>query len=241
MRPSGLHEGTYGSCQALHWHETPSPPPQGCSPLALLPDCTPTWEWPDWSGTPCTWMYWNSFHFLTLTFPSLTRSSGWHPLLSLYQTYHSNNHQSITNLALDAFNPTVWIHWYRFWRALLPRGATNYPPPPTHGALDPNPMAVIVRPISHLLNSPPLKSICLQLTDKDIMWGHVKGLAQVHVDGITYSSFAQWCCHFPIEVHQMRQTQSALGEAMLAVSNQLFKQCVLIWLPGKSVPWYPPT
>ena len=119
---------------------------------------------------------------------------------------------------------------------------TNHPTPPTHGALDPNPMAVIIQTVPYPLNSLPLRSICLQLTDKDIMWGHVKGLAQVHVDGITYFSFAQWCCHFPIEVHQMGHKQYALGEAMMAVSDHLlFKQCVLIWLPGESVPWYPPT
>ena len=51
---------------------------------------------------------------------------------------------------------------------------TNHPTPPTHGALDPNPMAVIIQTVPYPLNSLPLRSICLQLTDKDIMWGHVK-------------------------------------------------------------------
>ena len=50
---------------------------------------------------------------------------------------------------------------------------------------------------------------------------HVKGLGQVQADDISYSYFLYQCCHSIIEDHQIGQAWSALGEAMLAVSDDL--------------------
>ena len=51
---------------------------------------------------------------------------------------------------------------------------------------------------------------------------HVKGFAEVQVDGIHLPSPVHQSQHRIIEGHQIGQARSALGEAMLAVSNRLF-------------------
>ena len=71
-------------------------------------------------------------------------------------------------------------------------------------------------------NSPSLKSIPLQFRGKDVVRDHVKGLAEVQVDDIHHPSPVHQRHHSIIEGHQIDQAQSALGEAMLAVSNHLF-------------------
>jgi len=51
---------------------------------------------------------------------------------------------------------------------------------------------------------------------------HVKGLAEVQVDDFHHPSPVHRSCHSMTEGHQIGQAQSALSEAMLAVSNHLF-------------------
>jgi len=51
---------------------------------------------------------------------------------------------------------------------------------------------------------------------------HVKGLAEVQVDDIHHPSPIRQSRNSIIEGHQIGQARSALGEAMLAVSNHLF-------------------
>ena len=60
--------------------------------------------------------------------------------------------------------------------------------PPGHRATDHNPLAVTFQPIPYP-PSPPFKCILPQFRDKDMMWDHIKGLAEVHVDHINCSSF----------------------------------------------------
>ena len=57
---------------------------------------------------------------------------------------------------------------------------------------------------------------------KDVVKDHVKGLAEVQVDDIHHPSPVHRSRNFIIEGHQIGQARSALGEAMLAVSNHLF-------------------
>ena len=54
------------------------------------------------------------------------------------------------------------------------------------------------------------------------MQARVKCFAQVQVDDSNYPFFFRRFHHSIIEGHQIGQAQSALGEAMLAVSNHLF-------------------
>ena len=54
---------------------------------------------------------------------------------------------------------------------------------------------------------------------------HVKGSVEVQVDDIHHPSPVDQSHHSTTEGHQIGQAQSALGEAMLAVSD-LFVSCV---------------
>ena len=62
----------------------------------------------------------------------------------------------------------------------------------------------------------------LLFREKDVVRDHVKDFAEVQVDDIHHSSPVNRSHHSIIEGHQIGQAQSALGEAMLAVSNHLF-------------------
>ena len=76
--------------------------------------------------------------------------------------------------------------------------------------------------IPNPLNSPSIKSTLQQFREKDVVTDHVKDLVEVQVDDIHCPSPIHRIRHFIIEGHQIGQAQSALGEAMLAVSNHLF-------------------
>jgi len=57
------------------------------------------------------------------------------------------------------------------------------------------------------------------MRDEDVMQDDAKGLAQIHVDNINCPPFVHQCHHPITEGHQVGQAHSALGEAMLAVSD----------------------
>ena len=59
----------------------------------------------------------------------------------------------------------------------------------------------------------------LQFREKDVVRDHVKGFAEVQVDDIHHPSPVHRSCHSITEGHQIDQARSALGEAMLAVSD----------------------
>ena len=67
----------------------------------------------------------------------------------------------------------------------------------------------------------------LKCRDKDVVWDHVKGFAEVQVNIICCSSFVHLCCHSIIEGHQIGRAQSALGEAVLDVFDHLLLLHVL--------------
>ena len=77
-----------------------------------------------------------------------------------------------------------------------------------------------IQTVFYPLNSTPLKSISLQF--RDMVWDHVKSLAQVQADDISYPSLFCWCHHSITEGHEIGEAQSALGKAMLAVLGHLF-------------------
>ena len=64
------------------------------------------------------------------------------------------------------------------------------------------------------------------------MRDHVKGFAEVQEDNIRCPSPIHQCHHSIIEGHQIGQAKSALGEAMLTVSDHLFVSYVV---PGPEV------
>jgi len=88
-------------------------------------------------------------------------------------------------------------------------------------SVDNNPPVTANQPIIYPPNSPAFKSVSLQLRDKDVMWDHLRGLAQVQVDDTSRPSFVHQCHHSIIEGHQIGQARFALGEAVLAVMDHL--------------------
>lgn len=82
---------------------------------------------------------------------------------------------------------------------------TPYWPPFGHRALDSNPLAMTTQPILYSPCIPAYKSLSLQFRDKDMVWDHVKVLAQVQGDYINCPSFAHQCCHSLTEGHQICQ------------------------------------
>ena len=78
-------------------------------------------------------------------------------------------------------------------------------PSPGHIAIDNNSLATVIQPILYPLNSPLFKSISFQFRDKDLLWDHITGLAQVQTDSIS-------CCHSIMEIHQIGGAQSVLGK-----------------------------
>ena len=98
-------------------------------------------------------------------------------------------------------------------------------PPPWHKTICHNPLAVSSQPIPTPLNSPSFQSIPLYFREQDVLRDHVKGSVEVQVDDIHRPSPVDQSHHSTTEGHQIGQAQSALGEAMLAVSD-LFVSCV---------------
>jgi len=54
-------------------------------------------------------------------------------------------------------------------------------PPPEHRAVAHNTVIVTIQPTFYPSHSPAFKSISLQLSNKDVVWDHLKGLEQVQV------------------------------------------------------------
>lgn len=109
-----------------------------------------------------------------------------------------------------------------------PGGHHSSPPPPAHRAVDHNPLATTIQPTPHPPNSPPPKSVSLQLGDEDVAEDSSTGLAQVLAGVISCPPFAHRC-------HQVGQSRSALGEAVPAVSDPLPVPRALTCLPRRAV------
>lgn len=75
-------------------------------------------------------------------------------------------------------------------------------------------------PIIDMISSinPSVKPVSLQFNDKGVMWDCVKGLTEVKVDEISYSSRMHKHSHSVVEGHH-------ISEAMLAVTDRL----PLVW------------
>jgi len=84
--------------------------------------------------------------------------------------------------------------------------------PPGRMSIDHSTLAAIIQLILYPLNSSIFQCIFLQFSNKDVVWGHVKGLAEVQVDDISYISFVHWYHHFIVEGPHIGQSQSALGK-----------------------------
>jgi len=89
----------------------------------------------------------------------------------------------VFKFAEGALDPIIYvidkdIKGYQSQDGLLGH-TTHHQPPPGHRAIDHNLLDVTIQPIPCPLNSPPFKPISLQFREKDMVWNHVKGLAQV--------------------------------------------------------------
>jgi len=127
----------------------------------------------------CTWLCWTSLDSYVITFKE-------RPVLFLLlcQLHHS----------VWCHQQTCWgytqSHYLGHWcgRTLVPGwnpGHSSHDWPPSgHRVINHNPLAVTIQPILYPMSSPAFKSISLQFRDKEVMWDHVKGLAQVQVDDI---------------------------------------------------------
>ena len=71
------------------------------------------------------------------------------------------------------------------------------------------------QPIPYPLKVPPF--ISSQCRERNVLWDHIKGPAEVQADDINCISLAHRRHHSVIKGHQTGQAQSALGEAMLVV------------------------
>ena len=91
--------------------------------------------------------------------------------------------------------------------------------PPAQRAIANNPLVTTTQTIPCPLSSPPFEPISLQFRDKDVVRARIKGLAEVQADNISCLSLVHQCCHSITERLQVGQALSALGEAMLAVSD----------------------
>jgi len=67
--------------------------------------------------------------------------------------------------------------------------------------MDHYPLDETIQPIPHPPNRPPIKSIFLQLREKDVVGDHVKGLTEVQTDDIHSSSLVYRSSHVIIESH----------------------------------------
>ena len=111
---------------------------------------------------------------------------------SFYCINHTTQLGVICKLAKGVLNPIVYvvdkdIKQYQSQDRPL-RDTTRYWPPPGHGDIDHHSLGATFKPISCPLNGPPIKSISLNFGDQNVMWDHVKGLAEVQVDNTACSS-----------------------------------------------------
>lgn len=177
-------ESQNASCPAFHPSEPPSPSPQGCSQWVLPPDCTCIWACLNTSTTPCTRTCWTCRISYAHFFKHVQV-----PLDGIPPFYcvNCNPQFGITSkLSKSTLNSTVCIIYKdaeEQWSQDGPLGdTTSDRPSPGYGAVDNNPLAMIILVFFYPPNSPDFKSMYFQFWDKEAVWDHVKGLIQVQVD-----------------------------------------------------------
>jgi len=67
----------------------------------------------------------------------------------------------------------------------------------------------------------PLDPHYSKFRDKDVVWDHVKGLAEDQIDDLSCPTVVHWCHRFFTEGHQIGEAQYSPDEAVLAVSDHL--------------------
>ncbi|RMC04474.1 hypothetical protein DUI87_18919 [Hirundo rustica rustica] len=82
-------------------------------------------------------------------------------------------------------------------------------------------ISLTTQTIPYPLGSPSTKSVSPQSRDEDVMWDSIKCFAEVWIDDITHSSLLHQNHNSVTEGHQTGLAQFALGEVMLAVTNDL--------------------
>ena len=145
----------------------------------------------------------------------------------------------ICKLAKGTLNPIIYVIDKNFKEYLSqdsPLGdIAHYWSLPGYRAIDYNPLVVTTQPIPYPPNSPPFKPICLQFRDKDVVWYHVKSLADIQVDDISCLPFVHWCCH------SINEDWSGMicpwWNHAGCLRPLAHPSCALTSLPGGSVPW----
>ena len=139
----------------------------------------------------------NLIRFIWAHFLSLFRSLCM-VLLSLLSQLHQQFFV-ISKLAEGTLNPTVFtvdkdVEEFQSQEGLW-HDTTLDQPPPGHRAIDNNPLDMTIQSVLYLQNNPFTKSVSLQFRDKDVVYNHVNGLAQVQVDDINCPSFVLFLKH----------------------------------------------
>jgi len=75
---------------------------------------------------------------------------------------------------------------------------THHWSPSRHWATDHHFLDLIQQPVLCPVNNSPIKSICFQFGEKDVVGYHIKGLTEVQIDDISGFSFVYWCRSFCI-------------------------------------------
>jgi len=82
-----------------------------------------------------------------------------------------------------------------------------------------------MQPVPHPSNSPCIKPVPLQCGENDVVWDCIKGLTEVKIDDISFSSLIHQCSRSIVECHQLSQARFAFCEAVLVVTDDSLCNC----------------
>ncbi|PKU40440.1 solute carrier family 22 member 7- hypothetical protein [Limosa lapponica baueri] len=113
-------------------------------------------------------------------------------ILSLWCMDNTTQLGLICKFADGALNTSVYVidkNVKEYWSQHGPvRDTTSHCSPSGLQAIEYHPLDATIQPIPYPLNSPPIKSISLQLDEQDVVGDRVKGLTEVQTDHIHMSS-----------------------------------------------------
>lgn len=164
---------------SFHPREYPSPLLWGWSQW-LLPICAYIWDCSEPGAALCIWTCWisGSSHgplLESVQVPIEVILSFFGVICTAQLQVICKHDEGALDLTFCVTDEDVEEHWPQD-RAL--RDTADCCPPPRHKAIDHNSLAAFIEPIPYPLDAPPIKSMSLQLGDKEIMWDHTKGLTE---------------------------------------------------------------
>ena len=95
---------------------------------------------------------------------------------------------------------------------------------------DHNPLAVTISSILYPSNSPSFKSIIPQFRDKDVVWDHIKGLAQVQAHNIT-------CLFIPLHHRRPTDWWGTICSWQSCVDSHISPPCMCLNMSYRRIPF----